>query len=59
MFDDDLPKAKTGEFPRNLEGLSVAELDEYIVALKDEIKRVEVDISQKKASSEAANAFFK
>jgi len=59
MFDDDIPKAKSGEFPRNLEGLSIAELEEYIQALSDEIKRVEDDIEKKKASSSAADAFFK
>ena len=59
MFDDDLPKAKSGEFPRNLEGLSIAELEEYIQALGEEIKRVEDDIERKKASSSAADAFFK
>jgi len=60
MFDDlDLPKKKSDEFPRNLDGLSVAELDEYIVALHAEIKRVEQDKAKKKASQDAASAVFK
>ena len=59
MFDDDLPKKKTEDFPRNLERLSVSELQEYIEELKGEIRRVENEISKKKASEEAASSFFK
>ncbi len=59
MFDDDLPKKKTEEFPRNLERLSVSELQEYIGELKSEIERVEGEVTRKKASEEAASSFFK
>lgn len=58
MFDEE-PKKKPTEFPRNLDGMSVSELDEYIVALQEEIKRVETDKNKKKASQDAAAAIFK
>jgi uncharacterized small protein (DUF1192 family) len=58
MFGDDLPKPKTGSFPRNLENLSIDELQDYIAALDDEIGRVERDIERKRASIAAAAAFF-
>ena len=58
MFDD-VPKPKSDEFPRKLDVLSVAELDEYIGELESEIERVKTDIERKKASGDAAAAFFK
>ncbi|MCB9988778.1 MAG: DUF1192 domain-containing protein [Rhodospirillales bacterium] len=58
MFDDDLPKPKTQEFPRNLDNMSIAELAEYIEELKAEIIRVEADKSKKQASQEAAASVF-
>lgn len=60
MFDEDLPRKKPeGTFPRNLENMSVHELEEYIQALKAEIERVESDIAKKRASQEAASSIFK
>ena len=60
MFDEDLPKPKGDQaFPRNLEGLSVAELADYINKLQAEIIRVEEDITKKKASADAAASVFK
>ncbi len=60
MFDDLEPvKKKSAEFPRNLERLSVTELDDYIAQLRDEIERVEKDKAKKKASSDAAASAFK
>lgn len=60
MFEDELPVKKgSGEFPRNLENMSVAELEEYISDLKGEIQRAEGDITKKKASQDAAAAIFK
>lgn len=59
MFDDDLPKAKSGEFPRNLETLSVPELQDYTRELQDEINRVQADIERKKQSQSAAESIFK
>jgi len=59
MFDDDLPKPKTSAFPRNLEGMSISELQDYIEGLKGEIEKVEQDISNKKASQDVAASIFK
>lgn len=59
MFDEDLPKPKTQGFPRNLDTMSVDELEGYIADLKAEIARVEDDIKRKKQSQEAAASFFK
>ena len=59
MFDEELPKQKTTEFPRNLEGLSIGELKEYIDDLKAEIQNAENDIIKKKASQDAADSIFK
>ena len=59
MFDEDLPIKKTSEFPRNLDGASVEELQDYIGKLKEEIVRVEQDIATKKESAAAADKFFK
>ncbi len=43
----------------NLESISIIELQSRLVALKDEIRRVEVEIDKKQASKTAADAFFK
>ena len=59
MFDDDLPKPKTAEFPRNMENMSVSELEEYIAELQAEIEKAQGDISKKKASEDAAASVFK
>jgi uncharacterized small protein (DUF1192 family) len=60
MDPDERPKPKhihvLGE---NLEAISVAELRLRIEALKEEIARLEADISRKDASRSAADAFFK
>lgn len=59
MFDEELPKSKTAEFPRNLESMSISELDEYVQELEAEIKRAQEDAAKKKASQEAAASVFK
>ena len=59
MFDDDLPVLKTQTFPRNLEEMSLSDLQDYIDDLEHEIERVREDIKKKKASGDAADAFFK
>ena len=60
MFDEELPRKKPeSEFPRNLENMSVHELEEYIAALSAEISRVQQDMDKKKASQEAAASVFK
>ena len=58
--DDDRPKKKTThEIGEKLALLSVGELKERIALLKEEIARLEADISGKQASKSAADLFFK
>lgn len=58
--EDDKPKKKvTHEIGQDLTLLSVEELGARIQLLHDEIKRIEADISQKRASRTAADQFFK
>lgn len=58
--DDDKPKKKvTHEIGQDLTLLSVEELGARLQLLHDEIKRIEADISQKRASRAAADQFFK
>jgi len=59
MFDDLPMKKKTEDFPRNLEGMSISDLQDYVTQLQNEITRVESDIKNKKASQEAAASVFK
>ncbi len=59
MFDDDLPKPKTHEFPRKLVDMSIEELQEYIAELNLEIERARTDIEKKQASRDAADSVFK
>ncbi|MGB0720340.1 MAG: DUF1192 family protein [Bdellovibrionales bacterium] len=54
-----MPKKQTAEFPRNLDGASISELNEYIADLQNEITRVQADIAKKKASADAAASVFK
>jgi len=58
--EDDRPKKKiTHEIGQDLSLLSVEELAERIALLKSEIARLEEAAGKKRASKDAANAFFK
>ena len=58
--DDDRPKKKIAhEIGQDLSLLSVRELDERITLLKDEIARLETEITAKSATRKAADQFFK
>jgi len=58
--DDDRPKKKiTHEIGQELTLLSVAELNERIALLQDEIARLEADITKKQSSRNVADQFFK
>ncbi len=59
MFGEVLSKIKTSEFPKNLETMSIEELESYIDDLKSEISRCEDDINAKKASKDVADSVFK
>lgn len=58
MFDD-LPRPRNNEFPRNLEALSIEELEHYIHDLQEEISRAQADIVKKRVSRDAAASVFK
>ena len=58
--DDDKPRKKIShEIGQDLSLLSVEELTERIALLKSEIERLDAAMSKKRASKDAANAFFK
>ena len=57
---DELPKKKlTHEMGQDLALLSVGELGERITLLKEEIARLEAEVTRKQASKSAADLFFK
>ena len=60
MFLDDAPPKPKPEnlFPRNITDASVAQMQEYIVELKDEIVRVEKEIEKRGSVKAKAEAFF-
>jgi uncharacterized small protein (DUF1192 family) len=58
--DDDRPKKKIAhEIGADLSLISVEELKERVILLKEEIVRLEADAARKQASKSAADAFFK
>ena len=58
--DDDRPRKKIShEIGQDLSLLSVEELTERIALLKSEIERLEAATTKKRASKDAASAFFK
>ena len=58
--EDDKPKKKiTHEIGQDLTLLSVEELAARVQLLRDEIQRLETDMTQKRASRAAADQFFK
>jgi len=58
--DDDQPKKKiVHEIGQDLSLLSVEELAARVALLQDEIKRLEVDMTRKRATRSAADQFFK
>ena len=57
---DELPKKKAGhEMGQELALLSLGELAERVDLLKQEIARLEAEMGRKRASQQAADAFFK
>jgi uncharacterized small protein (DUF1192 family) len=58
--DDDRPRKKvTHEIGQDLSLLSVEELDERIALMISEIQRLQVAMTKKRASRDAAESFFK
>ncbi len=58
MFDDDIPAKKPAPV-KNLEPMSIDELNAYIGAMQVEIERVRAEIVKKEAHKSAADSFFK
>lgn len=57
---DELPKKKvTHEMGQDLALLSIDELTGRVALLKEEIARLEAEISKKRSSKSAADSFFK
>ena len=58
--DEERPKKKIAhEIGQDLTLLSVAELNERIALMREEIVRLEADIAKKQSSRSAADQFFK
>jgi uncharacterized small protein (DUF1192 family) len=58
--DDDKPKKKIAhEIGQDLSLLSVDELAARVALMRDEIARLEADMTQKRAKRAAADQFFK
>ena len=58
--DDDRPRPKIAHaIGQDLSLLSVGDLEARIALLTDEIERLKADAVKKRASKDAANAFFK
>jgi uncharacterized small protein (DUF1192 family) len=58
--DDNKPRKKiTHELGQDLSLLSVGDVEDRITALAAEIERLKADAAKKRASRDAANAFFK
>jgi uncharacterized small protein (DUF1192 family) len=59
MDTDDLEPRKAKPKPKNLDPMSVEDLADYIEELKAEIRRVEENMTKKKAHLSAAAGLFK
>lgn len=59
MFDDDLEPRKPKKTLKNLEPMSIDELNAYINDMKEEIARTEAEITRKKSHMTAASSLFK
>jgi len=58
--DDDRPRPKVAhQIGQDLSMLSVDELAQRVASLRDEIARVETEMTKKRASRDAAASFFK
>ncbi|HWW47791.1 MAG TPA: DUF1192 domain-containing protein [Xanthobacteraceae bacterium] len=58
--EDDRPKAQTAHaIGQDLSMLAVAELEQRVALLSEEIERLRAEIAKKRASREAADRFFR
>ena len=59
MDEEDLVPLRQPKKKRDLAPMGVAELEEYIAALRDEIGRAEAEIAAKRKQRGGAEAIFK
>ena len=59
MLDEDLEPRKKKPVLKNLDVMSVEELEDYVAEMKTEIERVAAEIKKKRAYRDAASSFFK
>lgn len=60
LFDDDKPLKKTShEIGADLSAISVDELNKRVILLRDEIARIEAEITAKSSSRNVAESLFK
>jgi uncharacterized small protein (DUF1192 family) len=59
MIDEDASSPRMQIQLKNLEPMSIDELEHYIIGLEDEIDRAEAEIKSKKSHMERAGTFFK
>lgn len=59
MFDDENEPLKKAPAIKNLEPMSIDELQAYIEDMKEEITRTEQEIARKRAHMYAASSIFK
>ena len=59
MDEEPLKRARAHEIGQDLSLLSVEELETRITVLRDEISRIELELSQKGATRAAADALFR
>jgi len=56
---DDLPRRTEDFEPKNLDDLSLDQLEQYIEVLSSEIERVKLEITSKNSVMKAAESVFK
>ena len=56
---DDLPRQTEDFEPKNLDDLSLDQLEQYIEVLSSEIERVNLEIASKNSVMKAAESVFK
>ena len=59
MFDDDLEPRTKKPKPKDLSLFSVEDLEEYIVALEQEVVRAKDEIARRRKQKTGAEALFK
>jgi len=59
MEDDDLEPLRATPKPRNLDPMSIEQLNDYIAELEAEIGRVRAEIERKSAHLGAAESLFR